>query len=159
MDSWLRRWPGRQARRGNLKRWQSDLCGAAELGPFGRPDHDRRIRISAAPFRIFLPVFICSADRGSPHPAFAPAGRRPPVPGLGSPLEHIYMSFRLATYRPVSGSCRNRDRRLRRDHGGDILAGVPAPCALQIELTRDDKIPDIRCTCQLTIGPLKNADC
>jgi APA family basic amino acid/polyamine antiporter len=69
------RWPGRQARRGNLKRWQSDLCGAAVLGAFGHPDHDRRIRFSAAPFRIFLPVLICSADRGSHHPAFAPAGR------------------------------------------------------------------------------------
>ena len=51
-----------------------DLCGGAVLGAFGRPDHDRRIRISASPFRIFLPVFICIADRGSHHPAFAPAG-------------------------------------------------------------------------------------
>jgi hypothetical protein len=47
---------------------------AAVLGAFGRPDHDRRIRISAAPFRIFLPVLICNADRGSHHPTFAPAG-------------------------------------------------------------------------------------
>ena len=38
-------------------------------------------------------------------------------------------SFRLVTYRPVPGICRNRCRRLRRDYGGDILAGVPVPCA------------------------------
>jgi len=96
-------------------------------GHFGRPDHDRRIRFSAAPFHIFLPLHLCSDYRGSPHPAIAPAGRRPPLPGLGSPLEHIYLSSRLATYLPVPGRCRNRYRRLRRDHGGDILAGVPGP--------------------------------
>jgi hypothetical protein len=50
--------------------------------------------------------------------------------GLGSPLEHIYMSFRVYTSHPVRGSCPNRYRRLRRDFCGDILAGVPVPCAL-----------------------------
>ncbi len=44
------------------------------------------------------------------------------------------MSFRLVSYRPVPGSCRNRYRRLRRDYGGDILAGVPGPDAIWIEL-------------------------
>jgi hypothetical protein len=33
-----------------------------------------KIRISAAHVRIFFPVLICIADRGSHHPAFAPAG-------------------------------------------------------------------------------------
>jgi len=50
------------------------------------------------------------------------------------------MSFRLVSYRPVPGSCRNRYRRLRRDFCGDILAGVPVPYALPIELTRDDLV-------------------
>ncbi len=50
------------------------------------------------------------------------------------------MSFRLDTSRPVRGSCPNRYRRLRRDYGGDILADVPVPCALPIELTRDDLV-------------------
>ena len=50
------------------------------------------------------------------------------------------MSFRLDTYSPVPGRCRNRHRRLRRDFYGDILAGVPVPCALPIELTRDDLV-------------------
>jgi hypothetical protein len=51
-----------------------------------------------------------------------------------------YMSSRLATYRPVPGRCRNRYRRLRRDHGDDILAGVPGPCALRIKLNRVNTI-------------------
>jgi hypothetical protein len=50
------------------------------------------------------------------------------------------MSFRLYTPRPVSGSCPDRNRRLRRDFCGDILAGVPVPCALPIELNRDDLV-------------------
>ncbi len=70
-----------------------------------------------------------------------PTGRRPPLPGLGAPLEHIYMPSRLAAYRPVPGSFRNRYRHLRRDHGGDILAGVPGPCALRIKRTRVNTIP------------------
>jgi hypothetical protein len=69
------RWPGHQARRGNLKRWQSDLCGATELGLFGLPDHNRRIPFPAAPSHIFRPVHNCSVDRGSHYPSFAPAGR------------------------------------------------------------------------------------
>jgi hypothetical protein len=38
-------------------------------------------------------------------------------------------SFRLVSSRPVPGRCPNRHRCLRRDYGGDILAGVPVPCA------------------------------
>jgi hypothetical protein len=44
------------------------------------------------------------------------------------------MSFRLDTYRPVPGRSRNRHRRLRRDFCGDILAGVPGPDAIWIQL-------------------------
>ena len=44
------------------------------------------------------------------------------------------MSFRLAAYKPVRGSCPNRNRRLRLDHGGDILAGVPVHGAIQIKI-------------------------
>jgi hypothetical protein len=50
------------------------------------------------------------------------------------------MSVRLYTSLPVRGSCPDRYRRLRRDFCGDILAGVPVPCALPIELTRDDLV-------------------
>ena len=46
------------------------------------------------------------------------------------------MSSRLVTSRPVPGSCRNRYRRLRRDHGGDILAGILGLRAPRIELNR-----------------------
>ena len=48
------------------------------------------------------------------------------------------MLHRLVTYRPLPDSYRNRYRRLRRDHGGDILAGVPFPYTFWIELTRDE---------------------
>jgi hypothetical protein len=35
----------------------------------------------------------------------------------------------------LSGFGAGRYRCLRRDHGGDFLAGVPGPCSLRIELT------------------------
>jgi hypothetical protein len=57
------------------------------------------------------------------------------------PLEHIYMSYRLYPSVPVRGSCPNGNWRLRRDFCGDIVAGVPIPRALRIELTQDDQIP------------------
>jgi hypothetical protein len=43
-------------------------------------------------------------------------------------------------WRPVPGSFRNRYRHLRRDHGGDILAGVPGPCAPRTKLNRVNTI-------------------
>ncbi len=66
------------------------------------------------------------------------------------------MSSLLVGSRPVPGNCRNPCRHLRRNDGGDILAGVPGPYALQICWVNDRNPKRARDDIEAALKTLKN---